>query len=75
MAEMSEGAPEPVEVLPEEPEEPEPEEEPLPEEPEPKGDEPLPDDPDPKGEEPVAPPEPAEGLAAEVVAAEEGHTA
>jgi hypothetical protein len=75
MEEMSEGAPAPVEVLPEEPEDPEPEEEPLPEDPEPKGEEPLPDEPEPKGEEPVAPPEPTEGLVAEEVVADEGHTA
>ena len=64
MAEMSEGAPAPVEVLPDE-------DEPLPDEPEPNGVdplplEPLPLEPDPKGNEPlpaepVPPPEPVAG--------------
>jgi hypothetical protein len=73
MEEMSEGAPAPVEVPPEEPDPND--EDPFPDEPEPN--EPLPDEPEPKGEDPlpVLPPEPTEGLAADDVVAVVGHTA
>jgi hypothetical protein len=76
MAEMSDGAPAPVEVLPDELDEPEPEDEdPLPEEPEPNGYEPLPE-PEPNGDDPLPLlPEPADGLAADEVVEVVGHTA
>ncbi len=66
MAEMSEGAPAPVDVLPDE-DEPPPDPMPLEPEPLPKGNEPLPD-------EPEAPPEPVDGLADTAAVEEVGHT-
>src|ERR1039458_10764210 len=51
MAEMSEGAPAPVEEFPDDPD---PNgEDPLPDDPDPEGEDPLPDDPDPEGEDPL----------------------
>src|SRR5664280_3483757 len=51
MAEMSDGAPAPVEEFPDDPD---PNgEDPLPDDPDPNGDDPLPDDPDPNGDDPL----------------------
>jgi hypothetical protein len=64
--EMSEGAPAPVEELPDEPEEPE--------EPEPKGELSLPDEPDPKGELPLPDPLLALGVDVALEVLDAGHT-
>jgi hypothetical protein len=80
MAEMSEGAPAPVEVpLPDDPD---PKGEELPDDPDPKEPpprEPLPDDPDPNGndpppDEPELPPVPVFGLAVADEVDDDGHT-